>query len=101
MLNRDSFPRRSPRARQSRASPRPFLIKADQVARGVAEGGNPGCAPWEIGVRRLDDDATVGGSLSQGGIDVVDPDGGQQARDFSAVEPCAAYVSCGVIEARV
>src|SRR5258708_28192501 len=93
--------RRSPRARQSGNAPRPFLMKADQVARGVAERGNPGCAPWEIEVRRLNDDAAVGGCLSKGGVDVVDPDGGQHARDSLAVEPCAAYVSCGVSEARV
>src|SRR5260370_37625725 len=49
----------------------------------------------------LNGDAAVGGSLSQGGIDVVDPDGGQHARDSLGVEPCAAHVSCGVIEAWV
>ena len=92
---------RSPRARQWGTSPRPFLIKADQIASGVAEGGNPARTPWEIGARRLDDDAAVGGSLSQGGIDVVDPDGGQQAGGFPVVRPCAAHVSRRVIEARV
>ena len=94
---------RSPRARQWGTSPRPFLIKADQIASGVAEGGNPARTPWEIGARRLDDDAAVGGSLSQGGIDVVDPDRGEQAGvpgDFSTGDPCAAHVSRGVIEAR-
>src|SRR5260370_15384061 len=90
--------RRPTRARQSGNSPRSFLIKADQVAGGGAEGGNPGCTPWEIGVRRLNGDAAVGGSLSPGGIDVVDPDGGQHARQSFAGETCAAHASCGVIE---
>ena len=84
--------------------PRGFLIEADEVAGWIEEAGNPGGTTWRVVVGRIDNDATVGGNLSQGGINVVDPNVSQKtgfARDFSAINPRTAYVSSGVIEARM
>src|SRR4029077_17453745 len=82
---------------------RAFLIEAEKVAGGIAKGGDPRRIAGGIGPRRRNDCSAVGCYLGERGVDIVDPDVGQQCRlaaDFAAGDPSAADVAGGIIETR-
>jgi hypothetical protein len=78
-----------------------FGVEAEDVAGGVAEGGDPGGAVWRSRLHRFEDRAAVGRYHRQADINVVYPDGGQEAgvaRDLPVGDPGAADVAGGVVE---
>ena len=82
---------------------RAFLIKAEDVAGRVAKRGDPRGVAGGIALGRGDDLPAMSPDLGKSGIDVIDPDVGQQpwlARDFAASDPSAADITGGVIETR-
>ena len=82
---------------------RAFLIEAEKVAGGIAKGGDPRRIAGGIGPRRRNDCSALGCYLGERGVDIVDPDVGQQCRlaaDFAAGDPSAADVAGGIIETR-
>ena len=80
------------------AEARSFLVKAKQVARRVAEGGNPwGIARGIVG-RSRNDHTAMRRYLRESGVNIVDPDIGEQPGFAAVGDPSAADVAGGVIE---
>ena len=78
-----------------------FGVEAEDVAGGVAEGGDPGGAVWRNRLHWFEDCAAVSGYHRQADINVVYPDGGQEAGvagDLAVGDPGAADVAGGVVE---
>ena len=79
-----------------------FLIKAEKISGGVAEGGDRRGAARRIRLWGFHDYSTEVGKLRDDGIDIVDPDVGEKPRlvgDLAAGDPGAADRTCGIIEA--
>ena len=78
-----------------------FGVEAEDVTGGVAEGGDPSGAVWRNRLHWFEDRAAVGGYHRQGDVNVVYPDGGQEAGvagDLAVGDPGAADVAGGVVE---
>ena len=77
------------------------MIEAEEVAGGIAERSDPWGLAGGIAPGRHDDLAAMGCDLGKSGVNIVDPNVGQERRltsGLAAGNPSAANVAGGVIE---